>query len=92
MVWPGQNNFLHRNSYLKSLASERAKAPDIAAELAVARAQASEDTALIAQQKLQIAKLQRQIYGHVSLLIRILGMLGFSPKERGSLNLRTEST
>ena len=49
-----------------ALASERAKALDIAAELAVALAKASEDTALIAQQKLQIAKLQRQIYGQRS--------------------------
>jgi transposase len=51
------------NALKVALASERAKALDIAAELAVARAKASEDTALIAQQKLQIAKLQRQIYG-----------------------------
>ena len=36
------------------------------AELAVARAKASEDTALIAAQKLQIAKLERQIYGQRS--------------------------
>jgi len=49
-----------------TLASERAKALDIAAELAVALAKASEDTALIAHQKLQIAKLQRQIYGQRS--------------------------
>src|ERR1700704_957034 len=49
-----------------ALASERAKALDIAAELAVALARASEDSALIAQQKLQIAKLQRQIYGQRS--------------------------
>jgi transposase len=34
-----------------------------AAELAVARAKASEDLALIAQQKLRIAKLEQQIYG-----------------------------
>jgi transposase len=34
-----------------------------AAELAVARAKASEDMALIAHQKLRIAKLERQIYG-----------------------------
>jgi transposase len=33
------------------------------AELAVAKAMASEDQALIAQQKLRIAKLERQIYG-----------------------------
>src|SRR6202035_2275161 len=54
------------NALKVALASERAKALDIAAELAVARAKASEDTALIAQQKLQIAKLQRQIYGQRS--------------------------
>src|ERR1700726_4147022 len=50
----------------EALVSERAKALDIAAELAVALAKASEDSALIAQQKLQIAKLQRQIYGQRS--------------------------
>src|SRR5271155_34394 len=50
----------------EALASERAKALDIAAELAVALAKASEDSALIAQKKLQIAKLQRQIYGQRS--------------------------
>ncbi len=50
----------------EALASERAKALDIAAELAVARAKASEDSALIAQQKLQIAKLERQVYGQRS--------------------------
>ena len=36
------------------------------AELAVARAKASEDTALIAQQKLRIALLERQVYGQKS--------------------------
>jgi transposase len=50
----------------EALASERAKAFEIAAELAVARAKASEDGALIAQQKLRIAKLERQIYGQRS--------------------------
>ena len=49
-----------------ALAAERAKALEIAAELAVARAKASEDEALIAQQKLQIAKLKHQIYGQRS--------------------------
>jgi transposase len=48
------------------LAVERAKALEIAAELAVARAKASEDSALIVQQKLRIAKLERQIYGQRS--------------------------
>src|SRR5436190_6975037 len=50
----------------EALAIERARAVDIAAELAVARAKASEDSALIAQQKLRIAKLERQIYGQRS--------------------------
>jgi transposase len=50
----------------EALATERVKALDIAAELAVARAKASEDSALIAQQKLRIAKLERQIYGQRS--------------------------
>ena len=36
------------------------------AELAVARAKASEDASLIAQQTLRIAKLERQIYGQRS--------------------------
>ncbi len=50
----------------EALAIERANALEIAAELAVARAKASEDRALIAQQKLRIAKLERQIYGQRS--------------------------
>src|SRR2546426_367248 len=50
----------------EALAVERAKALEIAAELAVARAKASEDSALIAQQKLRIAKLERQVYGQRS--------------------------
>src|SRR6202790_4584015 len=50
----------------EALATERAKALEIAAELAFARAKASEDSALIAQQKLRIAKLERQIYGQRS--------------------------
>lgn len=45
----------------KALAVERATGLEIAAELVVARAKASEDEALIAQQKLQIAKLRHQI-------------------------------
>src|ERR1017187_7064194 len=45
---------------------ERAKGLEVTAELAVARAKASEDVALIAQQKLRIAKLERQVYGQRS--------------------------
>ena len=50
----------------EALIIERAKGLEIAAELAVARAKASEDVALIAQQKLRIAKLERQVYGQRS--------------------------
>src|ERR1700724_3935195 len=53
-----------------ALAIERARVRAVladrgarAAELAVARAKASEDLALIAHQKLRIAQLERQIYG-----------------------------
>jgi transposase len=53
-----------------ALAMERARLQEAlgerdvgAAELAVARAKASEDVALIAHQKLRIAKLERQLYG-----------------------------
>jgi transposase len=49
-----------------ALLAERARGVEIAAELAVARAKASEDLALIAAQKLRIAKLERQIYGQRS--------------------------
>src|ERR1700675_2920357 len=49
-----------------ALIAERARRLEVAAELAVARAKASEDMALIAQQKLRIAKLERQVYGQRS--------------------------
>src|SRR5271165_252698 len=55
------------NAALKAaLAVAQTKGLDVAAELAVARAKASEDVALIAQQKLRIAKLERQVYGQRS--------------------------
>jgi transposase len=50
----------------EAVMTERAQASKMAAELAVARAKASEDLALIAQQKLRIAKLERQVYGQRS--------------------------
>ena len=50
----------------EALIIERAKALEVTAELVVARAKASEDVALIAQQKLRIAKLERQVYGQRS--------------------------
>jgi transposase len=49
-----------------ALATAEDKGLQVAAELAVARAKASEDMALIAHQKLRIAKLERQIYGQRS--------------------------
>jgi hypothetical protein len=49
-----------------ALVAERARRLEVAAELAVARAKASEDMALIAAQKLRIAKLERQVYGQRS--------------------------
>src|ERR1700744_5242498 len=45
---------------------ERDKALEVAAELAIARAKASQDVALIAHQKLRIARLERQLYGQRS--------------------------
>ena len=49
-----------------ALVAEREKALRAAAELAVAHAKAAEDQALIAAQKLRIAKLERQVYGQRS--------------------------
>src|SRR5258708_390718 len=46
-----------------ALIAERAEAASVAAELAVAKAKASDDQALIAHQQLQIAKLKGQLYG-----------------------------
>ena len=48
---------------LAQIAFVAAEKNAVAAELAVAMAKASEDLALIAHQKLRIAKLERQIYG-----------------------------
>ena len=49
-----------------ALLVERTRAFEVTAELMVARARAAEDVALIAQQKLRIAKLERQVYGQRS--------------------------
>jgi transposase len=46
-----------------ALIAERARAARVEAELAVARAKASDDEALITHQRLQIEKLTRQLYG-----------------------------
>jgi transposase len=58
---------LEENAALKAaLSAVQTRSLEITAELAVAHAKASEDMALIAAQKLQIAKLQRQVYGQKS--------------------------
>src|SRR5208337_1146161 len=55
------------NAALKAaLAVAQTNGLEVAAELAVARAKASEDMALIASQKLRIAKLERQVHGQRS--------------------------
>src|SRR5215217_5228525 len=46
-----------------ALIAERARAARVEAELAVARAKASDDAAVIAHQRLQIEKPTRQLYG-----------------------------
>ena len=71
------------NAALKAaLAIAQARGLEVAAELAVARAKASEDLALIAQQKLRIAKLERQVYGQRSeRSARLIDQLAFSFEE-----------
>jgi transposase len=49
-----------------ALIAERARSLEVAADLGVARAKASEDMALIAARKLRIAELDRQVYGQRS--------------------------
>jgi transposase len=49
-----------------ALIAERTRATRVEAELAVAKAKASNDQALIAHQRLQIAKLTRELYGQRS--------------------------
>jgi transposase len=49
-----------------ALRAERGKAAQVEAELAVVKAKASDDQALIAHQRLQIEKLTRQLYGQRS--------------------------
>jgi hypothetical protein len=54
------------NALRAALIAERVRAAEIEAELAVARAKACDDAAVIAHQRLQIEKLSRQLYGHRS--------------------------
>src|SRR5437762_6576413 len=68
-----------------ALLAERARAARVEAELAVARAMASDDTALIAHQRLQIAKLTRQLYGqHSERTVRLLDQMEMAFEELGS--------
>ncbi len=71
------------NAALKAaLAVAQTRALEVAAELAVARAKASEDLALIAQQKLRIAKLERQVFGQRSeRSVRLIDQLALTFEE-----------
>jgi len=67
-----------------ALLAERSRAERVEAELAVAKAKASNDAAVIAHQRLQIEKLARQLYGHRSeRAVRLLNQmeLGFEELE-----------
>jgi transposase len=65
-----------------ALLAERARAARVEAELAVARAKASDDDALIAHQRLQIAKLTRLLYGQRSeRVVRLLDQMELTFEE-----------
>src|SRR5712691_2793513 len=65
-----------------ALLAERARAARVEAELAVAGARASDDTALIAHQRLQIEKLTRQLYGqHSERTARLLDQMELTFEE-----------
>ena len=58
------------------------RAEQVAAELAVAKAKASDDQALIAHQQLQIAKLTRELYGqHSERSVRLLDQMELTFEE-----------
>ncbi len=75
--------FFEENIALKrALADAQTKGLEVAAELAIARAKASEDMALIAQQKFRIAKLEQQIYGQRSeRSVRLIDQLALTFEE-----------
>src|SRR5712672_2142095 len=65
-----------------ALLAERARAARVEAELAVAKAKASDDRAVIAHQQLQIAKLTRQLYGqHSERTVRLLDQMELAFEE-----------
>ena len=61
---------------------EAARAARVEAELAVAKAKASDDQALIVHQRLQIAKLTRQLYGqHSERTVRLIDQMELAFEE-----------
>src|SRR6266851_582253 len=65
-----------------ALLAERARAARVEAELAVAKAKASDDDAMIAHQRLQIEKLTRQLYGqHSERTVRLLDQMELGLEE-----------
>ena len=85
VAWiPLLKSLSHDVAALKAaLIAERARRLEVAAELAVAQAKASEDMALIAAQKLRIAKLERQVFGQRSeRSARLINQLALEFEER----------
>src|SRR5829696_4539237 len=65
-----------------ALLAERARAARAEAELAVAKAKASDDAAVIAHQQLQIEKLTRQLYGpHSERAVRLIDQMELALEE-----------
>ena len=65
-----------------ALFAERARAARVEAELAVAKAKASDDDAMIAHQRLQIEKLTRQLYGqHSERSVRLIDQMELGLEE-----------
>src|SRR6202140_2216075 len=65
-----------------ALLTERARAARVEAELAIVKAKASDDQAVIAHQQLQIAKLTRQLYGqHSERTVRLLDQMELTFEE-----------
>src|SRR6202165_2550783 len=65
-----------------ALLAERARAARVEAELAVAKAKASDDDAMITHQRLQIEKLTRQLYGqHSERTVRLLDQMELGLEE-----------
>src|ERR1700759_2324330 len=65
-----------------ALIAEATRAAQVEAELAVAKAKASDDQALIAHQQLQIAKLTRELYGqHSERSVRLLDQMELTFEE-----------